>query len=135
MKKIFISLFSLTLFLTGCSSLSYDNKDVKLTGKEYILVQESGIPNIIITFDEGNFYGFSGVNNYFGKYEKSGKNIKFDRMGATLMAGPEKLMTIEQEYFNDLNSVQKFYIDENDNLVLVQKNGDKLIFKENKKVD
>lgn len=130
MKKIFGLLLMTIMLFGGCSNLK-ENKTV-LTGKEYVLVQETGIPNILIGFDGDNFYGFSGVNNYFGRYERSGSKLKLERMGATLMAGPTRLMEMEQNFFNELDSV-KSYEQTKDCLILTLKDGKKLVFKENKK--
>lgn len=130
MKKIFGLLLMTIMLFGGCSNLK-ENKTV-LTGKEYVLVQETGIPNILIGFDGDNFYGFSGVNNYFGRYERSGSKLKLERMGATLMAGPTRLMEMEQNFFNELDSV-KSYEQTKDCLILILKDGKKLVFKENKK--
>nr|WP_307775785.1 META domain-containing protein [uncultured Cetobacterium sp.] len=132
MKKILMVLSMAAFLFGGCSNLMVPEK--KLTGKEFILVQENGIPNIIIGFDSDNFYGFSGVNNYFGRYEKSGKSIKLERMGATLMAGPERLMDLEQNYYKELETVKKYSV-KGDELTLITDDGKKMIFKENKKVD
>ncbi|WP_297404898.1 META domain-containing protein [uncultured Cetobacterium sp.] len=130
MKKIFGFLLVVTMLFGGCSTLTTSKKN--LTGKEYVLVQENGIPNILIGFDGNNFYGFSGVNNYFGKYEKKGSDLTLERMGSTLMAGPEALMKMEQNYFNELSQVTS-YKQTTDSLVLTLKSGKQLIFKENKK--
>lgn len=131
MKKIFGLLLMVTMLFGGCSTLTKNNT-TNLTGKEYVLVQETGIPNILIGFDGDNFYGFSGVNNYFGKYEKKGSKIKLDRMGATLMAGPDRLMEMEQNYFTQLEEVKSYQVN-GDSLILTLDSGKQLVFKENKK--
>ena len=109
-------------------------KNKRLVGKEYILIQENSIPNVLIGFDEHNFYGFSGLNNYFGRYEKKGNKIKLEKLGSTLMAGSDKVMKMESEYLEKLDTVQTFKV-ENDILIFNLKDGSTLQYKENKKVD
>ncbi|MGL4653757.1 META domain-containing protein [Cetobacterium sp.] len=132
MKKIFGILLMFTILFGGCSSLTARNKGVR--GKEFILIQENSIPNVLIGFDDHNFYGFSGLNNYFGRYEKKGNKIKFEKLGATLMAGPDKVMKMESEYLAKLDLVQSFNVEE-DILTLNLKDGTTLKFKENKTID
>ena len=104
-----------------------------MVGKEYILVQENSIPNVLIGFDEHNFYGFSGLNNYFGRYEKNGNKIKLEKLGSTLMAGSDKVMKMETEYLNKIENVQTYSIEE-DILILKLNDGEILKYKENKKL-
>ncbi|MGL5703376.1 MAG: META domain-containing protein, partial [Cetobacterium sp.] len=104
MKKILGILLMFTVLFGGCSSLT--TKSRRLVGREYILIQENSIPNVLIGFDDHNFYGFSGLNNYFGRYEKKGNRIKFEKLGATLMAGSDKVMKMESEYLEKLDLVQ-----------------------------
>ncbi|MGL5639780.1 MAG: META domain-containing protein, partial [Cetobacterium sp.] len=73
-------------------------------------------------------------NNYFGRYEKKGNRIKFEKLGATLMAGSDKVMKMESEYLEKLDLVQSFTL-EDDVLTLNLKDGSNLKFKENKMVD
>ncbi|MGL4628844.1 META domain-containing protein [Cetobacterium sp.] len=132
MKKILGILLMFTVLFGGCSSLT--TKSRRLVGREYILIQENSIPNVLIGFDDHNFYGFSGLNNYFGRYEKKGNRIKFEKLGATLMAGSDKVMKMESEYLEKLDLVQSFTL-EDDVLTLNLKDGSNLKFKENKMVD
>lgn len=132
MKKILGILLMISVLFGGCSSLTTKNKN--LVGKEYILIQENSIPNVLIGFDEHNFYGFSGLNNYFGGYEKKGNKIKLEKLGSTLMAGSDKVMKMESEYLEKLDTVQTFEV-EDDVLIFNLKDGSTLQYKENKKVD
>lgn len=132
MKKIMGLLLMSIILFGGCSSLS--NKNINVAGKEYILIQENSIPNVLIGFDDHNFYGFSGLNNYFGRYEKRGNKIKLEKLGATLMSGSDKVMKMETEYLQKIDLVQTFNVEE-DILVLNLSDGTKLRFKENKRVD
>ncbi|MEG0069985.1 META domain-containing protein [Cetobacterium sp.] len=132
MKKFMGLLLMITILFGGCTSLS--TKKQKLVGKEYILVQENSIPNVLIGFDEHNFYGFSGLNNYFGRYEKKGNKIKLEKLGSTLMAGSDKVMKMETEYLNKIEKVQ-YYSIEDDILTLELNDGEVLKYKENKKLE
>ena len=125
MKKVLLSIV-LGLSLIGCSSLRTVPNE-KLLGKRYILSQTSKDYKISINFAEDNFFGYSGVNNYFGKYEVQGNNLKFDAIGSTLMSGPTKAMNAEINYLKSLNEVNSFYFSK-DQLVLKTTNGKKLLF-------
>ena len=131
MKKVIGLLLMITVLFGGCTSLN--TKKQRLVGKEYILVQENSIPNVLIVFDEHNFYGFSGLNNYFGRYEKNGNKIKLEKLGSTLMAGSDKVMKMETEYLNKIENVQTYSIEE-DILILKLNDGEILKYKENKKL-
>ncbi|WP_297598940.1 META domain-containing protein [uncultured Cetobacterium sp.] len=131
MKKVIGLLLMITVLFGGCTSLN--TKKQRLVGKEYILVQENSIPNVLIGFDEHNFYGFSGLNNYFGRYEKNGNKIKLEKLGSTLMAGSDKVMKMETEYLNKIENVQTYSIEE-DILILKLNDGEILKYKENKKL-
>ncbi|MGL5001136.1 MAG: META domain-containing protein [Cetobacterium sp.] len=130
MKKIIGILLMFTILFGGCSSLESRNK--KIMGKEYILIQENAIPNVLIGFDGHNFYGFSGINNYFGRYTRKGNRIKLEKLGSTLMAGSDKVMKMEKEYLEKLDFVTSMNF-EDDILVLKLKDGSLLKYKENKK--
>ncbi|MGL4946779.1 MAG: META domain-containing protein, partial [Cetobacterium sp.] len=76
----------------------------------------------------------SGINNYFGRYERKVNKIKLEKLGTTLMAGPDKVMKMESEYLEKLNKVHSFSVQDgflNFNL----EDGTVLKFKEHKKVD
>lgn len=125
MKKVLLSII-LGLSLIGCSSLrKLPNQD--FLGKRYSLASSSKDYKISIKFAEDNFFGYSGVNNYFGKYQVEGNNLKFSAIGSTMMSGPTKAMNAEINYLDDLSKVNSFNF-ENDQLILKTINGKKLLF-------
>ena len=126
MKK-FILLTLLMISLFGCTSLSTKNENI-LNGKEYVLINNQEDVKITIGFAEDNFFGFSGVNNYFGKYEVSGNNIKFLTVGSTLMAGPENLSKLERIYIKKLENTKAYKI-EKSNLILITSDNESMKFK------
>jgi heat shock protein HslJ len=76
---------------------SYSDGTTVVTGQD--------IRTITMKFDDsGNISGFSGVNSYFGSYRLDSDAISIGPLASTKMAGPESLMTLEQLYFNLLNS-------------------------------
>lgn len=127
MKKILISLLLIFVF-AGCSSLSGKTSET-IVGKEYVLSASTETVKITINFAEENFFGFSGVNNYFGKYTVSGDNMKLSHVGSTLMAGPREAMEKEFEYVSALDKVEKYQL-QKDTLILTTSSGQQLIFKE-----
>lgn len=125
MKKVLLSII-LGLSLIGCSSLrKLPNQD--FLGKSYSLASSSKDYKISIEFAEDNFFGYSGVNNYFGKYQVQGNNLKFSAIGSTMMSGPTKAMNAEINYLDNLSKVNSFNF-ENDQLILKTINGKKLLF-------
>ena len=126
MKKIFLSLLLLFAFV-GCSGLTSTKTTETLVGKEYVLSTSTKDVKITINFAEENFFGFSGVNNYFGKYTVSGDNMKLSHIGSTLMAGPREAMEKEFEYTKLLGTVEKYSLQDK-TLILTTSTGQQLIF-------
>lgn len=125
MKKILLGLLLMFMF-AGCSVLSTKPAD-KLMGKEYVLVNSSDEVKISLNFAEENFFGFSGVNNYFGKYKVEGNKLNISHIGSTLMAGPKQLMDMEYNYISKLDKVEKYKI-EGKKLILTTNDGNNLVF-------
>lgn len=130
MKKILLGLLLVFAFV-GCSGLSTKTPET-ITGKEYVLSTSTDTVKITINFAEENFFGFSGVNNYFGKYTLSGDNMKLSHVGSTLMAGPREAMEKEFEYVSALEKVEKYQL-QKDTLILTTSSGQQLIFKQAEK--
>jgi len=83
---------------------------------------------ITLKFDETQYSGFSGVNQYSGTYTaKADGGIKFGPTAGTLMAGPEPLMKIESAYLKLLESCDAYKI-ENGTLTFTAAGVDTLIF-------
>ena len=122
MKKMLLNL-GLMMSLVGCVATSAPS----IKGKEFSLNDA----NITLAFDdnENKFYG-KAVNNYFGVYSLNGENIKLELQGSTMMMGAPEEMTKETKYFNDLNKVTTYTI--NDNSLILKGDNVELTFKENK---
>ena len=130
MKKILLG-FTFCAF-ARCSGTSQTKTPETITGKEYVLSTSTDTVKITINFAEENFFGFSGVNNYFGKYTLSGDNMKLSHVGSTLMAGPREAMEKEFEYISALDKVEKYQV-QKDTLILTTSTGQQLIFKQAEK--
>ncbi|NME35492.1 META domain-containing protein [Fusobacterium sp. FSA-380-WT-3A] len=128
MKKIFLGLLFL-LSLMGCTN-SMIGKNENLVGKQYALVQqvEAKDYQITLNFAENNFFGFAGVNNYFGKYEIQDKKITFGAIGRTMMAGPQEIMKVEDDFLSKIEKAVSYEISK-EGLILTTDKGEKLIFK------
>ncbi|MFK4784453.1 META domain-containing protein [Fusobacterium sp. MFO224] len=125
MKKFLLTII-LGLSLIGCSSLrKLPNRE--FLGNQYTLASASKDYKISLQFAEENFFGFAGVNNYFGKYQVEGNTLKFGAIGATMMSGPTKAMNAEMDYLDNLEKVNSFYF-ENGQLILQTTDGKKLLF-------
>ena len=122
----FMKLLMLLIFLSACSA-----QDNTFLGKEYELSDVKDGAKITLGFDvkEKRFYGDSAVNRYFGTYNTSEDNFVFEGVGATMMAGPQNLMEIEQEYLQSLANVKKFKLT-GKKLYLCFDNGKELVFNE-----
>ena len=127
MKKILLGLLLIFAF-AGCSGLNTKTAET-IAGKEYVLSTSTDEVKITINFAEENFFGFSGVNNYFGKYTLSGDNMELSHVGSTLMAGSREAMEQEFEYITALGKVEKYQVEKN-TLILTTTTGQQLIFKE-----
>ena len=119
MKKMSILIGIFTVFLLNCFVLSaYSKKQnvYNLNGTSWELAQVSRkgknvvIPKeakITINFSENEINGFSGINNYSGDYMVKNNFTLSADVATTLMAGPENLMNIEQNFLDILQSFPK----------------------------
>lgn len=121
MKKIFAVILML-FTVTACQSEN-------IQGNEYQLMDTNSKIPITLAFskDENRFFG-KAVNNYFGSYTLTKKNITFSQVGSTMMMGAPDEMAAEQQYFQDLSTVTGYQVDKN-TLTLILKDNKKLIFK------
>ena len=139
MKKIIISIillavagfsiFSYRKYATECKKVDF----AEILNKEFIYFDKDKKTDITIAFSNDGIFGFGGVNRYFAGY-KLGENgqIAFSPIGSTMMAGPQEKMELERQYFDLLNNVNKIETYKS-KIVLLTKNNQKLIFKENTK--
>ena len=107
MKKLILLILVVVAVVGVGKYLKREDKNIVVVGREYILTNSGETP-ITIGFDAEKFYGFSGINRYFGTYTIEGKKIKFSHPGMTMMAGPQELMVKEQEYMKKLETVNEF---------------------------
>lgn len=66
--------------------------------------------------------GFSGCNNFFGKYTLSGAALKFGPLGSTRMACPDIQMNLETEFFKALDKTRAWRTD-GEELLLLHESG------------
>lgn len=110
MKKIILSLLTI-LAISSCQSrMDIDGELKKVNGKIYHLTAPYKNTEITITFSGNSFSGFAGVNNYFGSIEIKDNKIIIKNIGRTRMAGPEKLMDIEEDYIKSLQASNKLSV-------------------------
>lgn len=67
--------------------------------------------------------GRAACNSWFADYELSGEGLTIGRPGATLMACPEPLMSLERRFFDLLETIRRFDIDAQGRLILVTADG------------
>lgn len=124
-----------SVFLVGgCSAKDATVDTAALQANEWSLTGTSSSSadiaavGITLNFDETQYSGFSGVNQYSGTYTaKADGGIKFGPAAGTLMAGPEPLMKVETAYLQLLEGCDAYKI-ENGTLTLTTAGVDTLIF-------
>lgn len=110
MKKITLLLLTLIIAVTCQSRMDVAGELKKANGKVYHLTAPYKNTEITITFSGNSFSGFAGVNNYFGNLEIKNNQIFIKDIGRTRMAGPEKLMNIEEDYIKSLQASNKLSV-------------------------
>lgn len=60
---------------------------------------------------QGKVTGFGGVNRFFGNYSVSGGSLAVGSLGASRMAGPTELMTMEKIFLGVLQSAREWKIE------------------------
>lgn len=110
MKKIIILLLTLLTAAACQSRMDVAGELKKANGKVYHLTAPYKNTEITITFSGNSFSGFAGVNNYFGYIEIKNNQIFIKDIGRTRMAGPEKLMNIEEDYIKSLQASNKLSV-------------------------
>ncbi len=124
MKIKALAFGAMALALTACGDGGQN--PAELRGESFIASGNG--TDITLSFDENEmrFYG-QVVNLYNGDYKAAGNHIKFDQGATTLMMGPADAMATEREYFQFLNTVEKYNLN-NDTLTLIG-NGQTMTFK------
>lgn len=83
----------------------------ELAGKHFVAPAGGrGAPTLQFEAAKKSANGFSGVNRYFGGYEKDGDKLKFGALAGTKMAGPPEAMQAESAFHAMLASVSQWQI-------------------------
>ncbi len=134
-KNLLLILILLTLFLSGCMTLSINQKD-SLKGTAWTLSNHNGttlLPGTSMTafFEGGEVNGSASCNQYFGNYKVKGDQIQIDGLGWTMMAcmDPEGIMEQEQQLMSLFSQAATFSIQGNV-LQIITGPGDILEFQE-----
>ena len=78
----------------------------ELQGKAFAAPADGrGAPTLAFDAAKKSASGFSGVNRFFGGYERDGEKLKFGQLGSTFMAGPPEQMQVESAFLAMLASV------------------------------
>ncbi len=110
MKKIILSLLTILVISSCQSRMDIDGELKKVNGKIYHLTAPYKNTEITITFSGNSFSGFAGVNNYFGNIEIKDNKVIIKNIGRTRMAGPKKMMDIEEDYIKSLQASNKLSV-------------------------
>ena len=110
MKKIILLLLTLITAAACQSRMDVANELKKANSKIYHLTAPYKNTEITITFSGNSFSGFAGVNNYFANIEIKNNQILIKNIGRTRMAGPEKIMKIEEDYIKSLQAANKLSV-------------------------
>ena len=77
----------------------------EMHGKLVAPAGERGLPTLKLDAAKKNVSGFSGVNRFFGGYERKGDKLKFGALAGTMMAGPPEEMATETAFHTALGNV------------------------------
>lgn len=119
----FIKFFTMLFLLSACA-----NNTPNIKNKNYVM-NENGV-NITLKLSEDGSYSGKVVNNYFGNYKLKGNTIKFSLAGATMMMGPRNEMEAEGRFFEVLQKINSFELN-NKELLFYTTDGKTLKFIEN----
>ena len=118
----------------GCSAGGNTVDTSALQANEWSLVgtgvrsADVAVVGITLKFDDKQYSGFSGVNQYSGTYTvRADGGIKFGSAAGTLIAGPKPLMKVESAYLELLEECDAFKL-ENGTLTLTTDGAATLIF-------
>ena len=147
MKKILI-LCTLVLALTACTTAEISDKisslksgvskvtdtilpnlKQELNGREFKILGDEYNKEVIIGFEGDRFFGYSGINRYFGQYEINGGKLVIENMGTTKMDGKEQDMILELKFLTILKDNKSIKL-EGDKLILISNEDFKLEFKD-----
>lgn len=92
-------------------------------------------PNSAISLDleQGKVSGSGGCNRYFGNYRLQGEQIRIESIGSTMMACDERIMELEQHFFERLTQTVSFRIEAGQLLFLDAHNKPLLVFSKTEK--
>lgn len=76
--------------------------------------------------EEDRIAGTGGCNRFMGGYSLSGEGLAIGEIGSTMMACPEPQMAFEQRFLALLETVARFDITPEGNLVLVTRDGQEI---------
>ena len=147
MKKILI-LSTLVLALTACTTAEISDKisslksgvskvtdtilpnlKQELNGREFKILGDEYNKEVSIGFEGNRFFGYSGINRYFGQYEINGGKLVIEDMGLTKMAGKEQDMILELKFLTILKDNKSIKL-EGDKLIVISNEDFKLEFKD-----
>lgn len=105
----------MAVLMVGCQTQDVRKPGVSLTGPTWQLMELRGTsvpavdnprhPTLRLDASTSRISGFSGVNSFGGVYELVGAKLKLQLLLSTMMAGPEGLMALEQNYHAMLGEV------------------------------
>ena len=81
-----------------------------MNGKLAVPSGERGLPTLRLDAGKKQASGFSGVNRFFGGYERNGEKLKFGMLAGTMMAGPDEQMATEAAFLQALQGVTQWRI-------------------------
>lgn len=100
---------------------------VKMGAKSMKYEQGSEPISLLLTSEPENVSGFSGCNRYFGKFATKKDRLSFKQMACTQMVCPQQDMNLESRYFQLLDKVNSFVV-QDDTLTLLKDDKVLLVF-------
>lgn len=132
---ICLLVFGAVAFAAGCGSENGAGgqlEDVNWVLRSYedkgTMSDLPGDVRIDALFEGGRVGGSSGVNTYSAPYELSGSSLTIGPAAATMMAGPEDLMAMEQAYLDALQRAASFAVTADELTILAEDGGELLVY-------
>jgi len=122
-----IVLAGLVFVAAGCGDkAALDGTSWRLVGWSISAIDSADF-TITAQFQDGQMGGSSAVNTYGAPYETGGDgSLSLGSIAATEMAGPEPAMQAEAAYFDLLQQVRAYRLDD-EQLTLLDGNGNELL--------
>jgi putative lipoprotein len=86
-------------------------KLIELNGAAVVVMPNVRESSLILRSEDHRIVGLAGINRFAGTYTLKGVSLSFTPAAATMMAGPERLMRQERDFFDALEATRSYRIE------------------------